>query len=102
MIVEFISSSTFEDFLLEFEKPIVKYEIASIFLLELTKSLLAFQLKIENSSFRVLYYIEFFLSIFKKILVLLRIMKDLELKLDRVARLIVITNESFANFSFYL
>jgi len=102
MAVESISPSTFEDFLLEFGKLAVEYEIASVLLLELAKSLPAFQLEVENPSFRVLCYTGFSLPKFKKVLVLPRIVEDLETKLDRVARLTVITNESFAGFPFHL
>ena len=101
IVIKFISSSKFENFLLKLEKTIVKYKVASIFLLKLTKFSSAFQLKKEYSSFYILFYIEFLFLIFKKFLILFKILEDIEFKLDRVARSNVITNDCFVSLSLY-
>ena len=96
-----MSPSAFKDFLLKLGEPAMEYEVASILLLELAKFLPAFQLEKEYPSFCILIYTGFPLPIFKNILVLPRIMEDLKPKFDRIARLTVITNESFMGFPFY-
>lgn len=101
IVVESMSSPTFENFLLKLEKSIVKHKIASIFQLKLTKFLSAFQLKKEYLSCCILCYTRFPSSVFKKFLVLLRMLEDVEIKFDRIARSIVITNKSFVSFSLY-
>ena len=102
IVIQFISSSTFKNLLLKFKKTVVKYEITSIFLLKLTKLFSTFQLTKEYSSFCILMNIKFSnLSIFQKIFVLFKIIENVELKLDRIARSIIIINESFVNFFFY-
>jgi len=99
--VESMSPPTFEDFLLELGKPIVEHKIASIFQLELAKFLPAFQLEKEYPSYCILCYTGFPSPVFKKFLVLPRMLEDVETKFDRVARPTVITNESFVGFSLY-
>ena len=76
---------TFKNLLLKLEKAAVKYEVTLIFLLKLTKLLLAFQLTKEYLLFCILINIKFLsLSIFQKILVLLKIIENFKFKLDRV------------------
>ena len=96
-----MSLSTFEDFLLEFGKFAVEYEVASIFLLELAEFLPAFQLAEVYPSLCSICYAGFPLPIFKKVLVLPRMLEDVEPKFDWVVWSTVITNESFISLPLY-
>ena len=97
-----MSPPTFEDLLLELGKlAVVEYKVASIFLLELAESLPAFQLAEEYPSLCSICYAGFPLPIFEKVLVLPRVIEDVEPKFDRVAWSTVITNESFVSFPLY-
>ena len=79
----------------------MEYKVVSIFLLELAKFLPAFKLMEEYPSFCILSYTGFPFPIFKKILVLPRMLEDVEPEFDGVARPTFITNESFVGFSLY-
>ena len=96
--VKSMSLSSVKDLLLKLEKPAMKYEVASIFLLKSAKFLPAFQLGRENQ-WRIVIYTGFSSPIFKKLLILPRIIEDFEPKFNRVARLTVIINKSVVGFS---
>ena len=82
IVVKFMFSSTFKNFLLKTRKFVVDYEITSTFLLKLTKFLSTFKLKKKHLSFCIFFYIELFFSIFKNFLVLFKMFENIELKFD--------------------
>ena len=92
-----MSLSTLKDCLLKFGKSVMEYEVASISLLELAKSLPAFQLSREHQ-LRAVVYTRFPSPVFKKFLVLPRMIEDLKPKFDRVARSTIIINKSVIRF----